>query len=139
MVARYKDNHIQIILKIITCWNRKEKRIKLMKLHIWALYHTGAMYSSVPTKEFDGVAGSETKLGGRNSLDLLRLEVECFITCKSITITKVKALYFKWTSSCKTKMESSTTLQFNVPLAPIKSLSVLHFNYRANGKDKLIT
>jgi len=52
------------------------------------------MYSSVPTKEFDGVAGSETKLGGRNSLDLLRLEVECFITCKSITITKIKALYF---------------------------------------------
>jgi hypothetical protein len=45
-----------------------------------ALYHTGAMYSSVPTKEFDGVAGSETKLGGRYSLDLLRLDVECFIT-----------------------------------------------------------
>jgi len=45
-----------------------------------ALYHTGAMYSSVPTKEFDGVAGSETKLGGRYSLDLLGLDVECFIT-----------------------------------------------------------
>ena len=92
MVGGHHDNRIQIILKKKT---QKEKHIKLMKLHIWALYHTGAMYSSVPTKEFDGVAGSETKLGGRNSLDLLRLEVECFITCKSITITKVKALYFK--------------------------------------------
>lgn len=53
-----------------------------------ALYHTGAMYSSVPTKEVDGVAGSETKLGGRYSLDL-RLDVECFITW-SISLARVR-------------------------------------------------
>lgn len=52
-------------------------------LWLRARYRTGAMYSSVPTNEFDGVEGSETNEGGINSLDLLRFsDVECFITCR---------------------------------------------------------
>lgn len=34
-------------------------------------WHTGAMYSSVPTKEFDCVFGSAKKIGGGWLLDLL--------------------------------------------------------------------
>jgi hypothetical protein len=50
------------------------------------------MYSSVPTNEFDGVEGSATTEGGRNSLDLLRFnDVECFITCREINIISVLA------------------------------------------------
>jgi len=48
----------------------------------WENIHTGAMYSSVPTNEFDCVLGSATKTGWIRSLDLLLLvSDECLITC----------------------------------------------------------
>ena len=46
---------------------------------------TGAMYSSVPTNEFDSVTGSATNVGGGWFLDLLLLLGKGgFKTCKSI-------------------------------------------------------
>lgn len=44
------------------------------------MHHTGAMYSSVPTKEFDWATGSATNVGGGSLLDLLFLEGGCFMT-----------------------------------------------------------
>lgn len=46
---------------------------------------TGAIYSSVPTNEFDCVTGSAINVGGGWLLDLLRLGSGCFMTCKTIT------------------------------------------------------
>ena len=43
------------------------------------IHHTGAMYSSVPTKEFDCVSGSATNVGGGWLLDLLLLDGGCFM------------------------------------------------------------
>lgn len=59
------------------------------------------MYSSVPTKEFDGVEGSETKLGGRYSLDFLRLDVKSFTTWKRISLPRLQSynFVFKFTTS----------------------------------------
>lgn len=46
--------------------------------------HTGAIYSSVPTNEFDCVTGSAINVGGGWLLDLLRLSTGCFMTCRKI-------------------------------------------------------
>lgn len=45
------------------------------------VYYTGAIYSSVPTNEFDCETGSATNVGGGVLLDLL-FEGGCFITWK---------------------------------------------------------
>jgi len=59
-------------------------------------HHTGAMYSSVPTNEFDCVTGSATNVGGGSLRDLLLPGIACFTTCrknfqfKHLTIIKLK-------------------------------------------------
>lgn len=50
----------------------------------WNRTYTGAMYSSVPTKELDCEIGSATNVGGGSLLDLLFLDGGCFITWNSI-------------------------------------------------------
>jgi len=47
-------------------------------------HHTGAIYSSVPTNEFDCVIGSATSIGGGSLRDFLLLPGNaCFTTCKN--------------------------------------------------------
>lgn len=82
------------------------------------------MYSSVPTKEFDGVAGSETKLGGRYSLDLLRLDVECFMTW-SISLARLLAYSFVFKYTTKSHGKQTYMIE-----APISSLNLCHWHMK---------
>lgn len=60
----------------------KPNKVKILKTK-WE-GHTGAMYSSVPTNEFDFATGSAINIGGGWLVDLLRFGRGSFLTCTTV-------------------------------------------------------